>query len=350
MIAWPVASQSGLCLVALALLALPSGAEVIVPPGFEVHAYVSGDGFEAGMGSGMRGIPSTSTLAFDEAGTLYLGRTGRRYTGGEVEDLWPLYRIPLGGARLTPGMEAQYFYGPPLLNAQVAAMRAGRELFITTFDRDRKVGAVYRMLGGRAELFAGGTPPAGGPPLLVQPEGAAVDAAGNLYVADRAQDVIVRLDPAGRVLDPRYVSVARPRLMAAGESGHLWIGSDGTAEAPWQRGTGEIVKVVAGRAPTVVLRGPLIAAMAVSPTGRLFVADRQGTRIFFLDSEGKPVEFASFTDGDAPRSLAFAPITPQTRAARIAGDLFVVTVNRGAWRVNEVLRISGPLDAPLRGR
>ena len=110
------------------------------------------------------------------------------------------------------------------------------------------------------------------------------------------------------------------------------------------------MKVVAGRAPTVVLRGPLIAAMAVSPTGRLFVADRQGTRIFFLDSEGKPVEFASFTDGDAPRSLAFAPITPQTRAARIAGDLFVVTVNRGAWRVNEVLRISGPLDAPLRGR
>ena len=95
-----------------------------------------------------------------------------------------------------------------------------------------------------------------------------MDAAGNLYVADRAQDVIVRLDPAGRVLDPRYVSVARPRLMAAGESGHLWIGSDGTAEAPWQRGIGEIVKAV----------------------------------------------------------------------------------NRGAWRVNEVLRISGSLDAPLRGR
>ena len=176
MIAWPVASQSGLCLVALALLALPSGAEVIVPSGFGVHAYVSGDGFEAGVGSSVRGIPSTSTLAFDEAGALYLGRTGRRYTGGEVEDLWPLYRIPLGGARLTPAMEAQYFYGPPLLNAQVAAMRAGRELFITTFDRDRKVGVVYRMLGGRAEMFAGGTPPAGGPPLLVQPEGAAVDA------------------------------------------------------------------------------------------------------------------------------------------------------------------------------
>src|SRR2546426_7078482 len=99
-------------------------------------------------------------------------------------------------------MEAQYFYGPPLLNAQVAAMRAGRELFITTFDRDRKVGVVYRMLGGRAELFAGGTPPAGGPPLLVQPEGAAVDAAGDPSVAGRAPDVVVRRHPARPVPPP----------------------------------------------------------------------------------------------------------------------------------------------------
>ncbi|OLB00969.1 MAG: hypothetical protein AUH09_02575 [Candidatus Rokubacteria bacterium 13_2_20CM_70_12] len=40
----------------------------------------------------------------------------------------------------------------------------------------------------------------------------------------------------------------------------------------------------------------------------------------------------------------------ETRAAGIAGDLFVVTINRGAWQVSEVLRISGPFDAPLRGR
>ena len=168
--------------------------------------------------------------------------------------------------------------------------------------------------------------------------------------ADRAQGAIVRLDAAGGVLDPRYVTVLRPRLMATGDSGLLWIGSDGTAEAPWQRGVGEIVKVVAGGAPTVVLRGPVIAAIAPSPAGHLFVADRQGARIFFLDGDGKPVEFASFTNGDAPRSLAFAPITPETRGAGIAGDLFVVTTNRGAWQVNEVLRISGPFDAHLRGR
>src|SRR5437773_8502765 len=172
--AWAVPSRSGLCLVALSLLARPTGAEPIVPPGFGVHVYVTGDGFEASPGGGARGVRSTSTLAFDETGALYLARTGRRYAGGEGEELWPLYRIPRGGARLTPPTEAQFYYGPPLLNAQVAAMRAGRELFVTTFDRDRKVGVVYRMRDGRAELFAGGTPPDGTPPLLVQPEGVAV--------------------------------------------------------------------------------------------------------------------------------------------------------------------------------
>src|SRR5206468_9076238 len=156
--AWAVPSRSGLCLVALSLLARPTGAEPIVPPGFGVHVYVTGDGFEASPGGGARGVRSTSTLAFDETGALYLARTGRRYAGGEGEELWPLYRIPRGGARLTPPTEAQFYYGPPLLNAQVAAMRAGRELFVTTFDRDRKVGVVYRMRDGRAELFAGGTP------------------------------------------------------------------------------------------------------------------------------------------------------------------------------------------------
>src|SRR2546427_7116444 len=113
-------------------------------------------------------------------------------------------------------MEGQYFYGPPLLNAQVAAMRAGRELFITTFDRDRKVGAVYRMLGGRAELFAGGTPPAGGPPLLVQPEGAAVDAAGEPLLPPPAPNLVLPGRPPGPVPRPPHPHGAPPPPPAAG--------------------------------------------------------------------------------------------------------------------------------------
>ncbi|MBI4561084.1 MAG: hypothetical protein HY724_03490, partial [Candidatus Rokubacteria bacterium] len=171
-----------------------------------------GERFHVAGGQGFRGIPATSTLAFDDAGFLYLARTGRRYFGGQVEDdLWPIYRIPPGGARLTPDTQARYLHGPPLLNPQVAAIRAGLEVFLTTFDRDRKIGVLYRMLDGRAEFFAGGTPGDGTAPLFRQPEGAAADAAGNLYVADRLQGIVIRLDLSGRVLDPRYIVVTRPR-------------------------------------------------------------------------------------------------------------------------------------------
>jgi hypothetical protein len=71
-----------------------SAAELLLPPGFTASVYVTGEGFDAGAAQGTRGMPSVSTMAFDEAGFLYLARTGRRYVGGEVEDIWPIYRFP----------------------------------------------------------------------------------------------------------------------------------------------------------------------------------------------------------------------------------------------------------------
>jgi DNA-binding beta-propeller fold protein YncE len=325
-------------------------AEVTLPPGFTAQVYVTGVGYDAGTARRPRGIPATSTLAFDDAGTLYLARTGRRYVGGEADDLSPVYRIPVGGARLLPDGEAPYLHGPPLRNPQVGAVRTRRELFVTAFDRDRGLGALYRLLDGRAELFAGGTPPAGLPPLFRQPEGTVVDSAGNLYVADRDQGVVVRLDPRGRVLDPRWVEVRRPRVLAMDERDQLWIGADGNAEAPWQQGPGEIWRIARDGRPTLVLRGPMPAGIALSPAGHLFVADRQAGVIFALTDEGSRVDFASFSNGDAPRGLVFAPVTPETRRVGIAGDLFVVVINRGAWLVNEVLRVTGRADDFVRRR
>src|SRR5947199_9855063 len=104
--AWAVPSRSGLCLVALSLLARPTGAEPIVPPGFGVHVYVTGDGFEASPGGGARGVRSTSTLAFDETGALYLASTARRYDAAEAAELWPTYRTPRARRQLPHPTEA----------------------------------------------------------------------------------------------------------------------------------------------------------------------------------------------------------------------------------------------------
>jgi hypothetical protein len=327
-----------------------SAAELFLPAGFTATVYVTGEGFDAGGAQGVRGIPSVSTMAFDESGILYLARTGRRYVGGEVEDIWPVYRIPLLGARLTPRTEGTFFYGPPLPNPQVGAIGNGRDLFLTTFDRDRKIGVLYRVTDGRVELVAGGTPAKGTPPLLRQPEGVAIDPAGNLLVADRDQGVIVKLDPRGQVLDPRHVAVTRPRVLAFDVAGRLWIGGDGKAEAPWQQGPGEIWQMIAGSEPRLVMAGPVPQAIAPSPGGHLFVADRHGAEIFALTSEGAKVEFARFTDGDTARGLVFAPASARIRQAGLAGDLFVVSIRRGAWPVNEIIRISGPFDELVRQR
>jgi len=337
-------------LLPLALAPALAAADLVLPSGFTTEVYVTGDGFEEGQTRGARGIPSTSTVVFDEDGTLYLARTGRRYGGGETEDLWRIYRIPAGGARLTPQSESRYLHGPPLRNSQVAAVRAGRELLVTAFDRERKVGLLYRMLDGRAELLAGGTPPPGRAPLLRQPEGVAADTAGTLYVADREDNAILRLGPTGQVLDPRYVGVSRPRLLVMDDRDRLWIGADGEAQAPWQRGPGEIWLVSPGSEPTRLLRGPVPSGMGLSPAGHLLVADRQNNQVFAITAEGRRVDLIGFTNGDGPRTLGFAPSTAATRRAGIAGDLFLIVIRRGTWPVNEVIRISGPFDELIRQR
>src|SRR5262249_47377458 len=189
-------------LTALALVTpTAAAAEFTLPPGFAAQPYVTGDGFSSDTWRGLPGIPSTATLTVDANGVLYLARSGRRYSGGETDDLTRIYRIPAGGARLTPETEPRFQIGPPLPNPQVGAVRNGRELLLTTFDRDRAVGVLYRLVDGRAELLAGGTPARGEAPLFKQPEGVVVDGRGALLVADRVQGTVVRLDAQGGVLD-----------------------------------------------------------------------------------------------------------------------------------------------------
>jgi hypothetical protein len=253
-----------------------------------------------------------------------------------------MYRIPAGGARVTPATEERYFHGPPLINAQVIGARGGHELLVSTFDRDRRVGALYRLASGRIQLFAGGTPERGLPPALVQPEGGAVDAAGHVYVADRERGVVVRLDAGGNVLDAGYVRVTRPRALAVDETDHLWIGSDGNAEAPWQPGPGELWRVSPGGERRLVLEGPMAQGLAPGPGGVIFVADRQKGEIFAVSSDGTRMNLARFTDGDAPRGLAFVPSTAETRANGLAGDLLVAVTRSGSFQLNDIVRISGP--------
>src|SRR2546422_11251241 len=107
----PLRSLSvALALTAGALVPATAQAEIQLPPGFTVKVYVTGEGFETTGGPGGRGIPTTPTLAVDPTGALYLARGGRRYSAGEFDYLQRRYRIPPGGARVTPATEERSFH------------------------------------------------------------------------------------------------------------------------------------------------------------------------------------------------------------------------------------------------
>jgi DNA-binding beta-propeller fold protein YncE len=338
--------RAALLLALASLVPAAARAEIALPPGFTAKIYVTGEGFDESRRAS--GIPSTSSLVFGPDGTLYAARTGRRYVGGEIDDVWPIYRFAPGGGRITKETESKAFYGPPLPNPQVAGVRGG-EVLVTTYDRDRVVGVLYRLVDGRAEMFAGGTPPSRTmPPMLKQPEGVAFDPEGNLLIADRQHNAVMKLDAGGKLLDARWLSFGRPRLLIA-RGDRLWVAADGEAEAPWARGTGEIWSVGPdGR--KLALRGPIAAGMDLSPGGRLFVADRAGSRVLAVGPDATFVDVLTFGDGDAPRALAFAPVTDATRKAGIAGDLFISVIRRGTWSLNEIVRITGPFDEHVRAK
>ena len=102
-----------------------------------------------------------------------------------------------------------------------------------------------------------------------------------------------------------------------------------------------------GRAQSI-LQGPLPAGFATSPGGALFVVQRRTGQLFALTPDGRRLDFASTRNGSFLRGLAFAPVTPETRRAGIAGDLFLVLVSRSLWLINEVVRVSGPFDEWVR--
>jgi sugar lactone lactonase YvrE len=335
-------------LLALLLLASPARGDLALPAGFTSEVYVTGQGFDTSGERGVLGIPAVGTLGFDAAGTLYLARTGARFRSGDVEDLWAIYRVPAGGARFSAETESRYLHGPPLPNPQIGAVSARGPVWVTTYDRERRLGALYRFLDGKPTLFAGGRPAGGASPVLRHPEGVALDAEGHVYVADRQEGAIVRLDARGAVVNARHATITRPRVLQADEAGNLWVAGDGTAETPFGAGSGEIWRIAPDGSARLVVQGPLPAGLALSPGGAVFVAQRRTGQIFALAPDGRRFDFGVARNGSFIRGLAFAPVTPETRQAGIAGDLFLILVSRSMWLLNEVIRVSGPFDEWVR--
>ncbi len=314
-----------------------------LPPGFKVTPYITGSGFHGDD----RGIPAVVAIDFHTDGTLYFARTANRLREIYDRDDAPIYRIPPGPAHLTPATERKFLFGPPVADPDELGVNAQGVVFVSSRSA-AGYGSVYRLSStGKRTLFAGGPPASGKPPLLKDPEDIAFDKSGNVYVVDDNLGVVVQLDPAGKVLNPRWITgIGRGRTLTFDPRGTLWIGSDGPHDTPHMDGSGQIFRYhLSSRKLELVHKGPLSSGMSLSPGGNIFAAQRRSARLFALTPEGKRAEFASFYEGAALRTLAFPPITPETKKLVIAGDLFIMVFPELDYPVREIIRVSGPFDS-----
>jgi len=161
--------------------------------------------------------------------------------------------------------------------------------------RVRKVstaGTISTVAGNGGSDFSGDGGPATGAGIFV-PDGVALDAAGNLYIADRENNRIRKVTPTGTI------------STVAGNGVRGFSGDGGSATA------------TALNYPTGV---------AVDAAGNLFIADHQNNRIRKVTSAGTMTTFAgngtSGFSGDGGQATS-ASLSPNGVTVDAAGNLYI---------------------------
>jgi sugar lactone lactonase YvrE len=181
---------------------------------------------------------------------------------------------------------------------------------------------------------------------LTNPAGVAVDASGNVYIADTINNQIVKVTPAGvsSVLTTTGLSPALslPIGLAIDGSGNLYIADSGNSR---------VVKV-AGGIGTVVDMGSVVLSssvgIAVDASGNLYVADTGDNQIVEIPAGGSAAVLSI-------SGLGTALNIPSGLAVDAAGNLYIadsgnnriVTVTAGgAGSALSITGLSTPLDTP----
>jgi uncharacterized repeat protein (TIGR01451 family) len=313
---------------------------------------VAGNGVFGSSGDG--GAPTSAQLAdpqgvaADSSGNLYIADTGgariRKVAGGIITTL-------AGGAINDGGMAVFGFFNQP---SGVARDNAGNTYIADTGnDRVRKVtaaGAITTVAGTGAPGFAGDGGAATAARLYA-PQGLALDAAGNLYIADTSNYRVRKLDGAGNIStvagngsccsttgDGAAATGARigqPYGLAVDSAGDLYI-SDINNNVIRKVNASGIITTVAGAgsygysgdggpATRAKLDGPY--GLAVDAAGSLYIADRYNNRVRKVDGSGNISTVAGdgtcCFGGDGGPATNAELCSPTGLAVDAAGNLYI---------------------------
>jgi sugar lactone lactonase YvrE len=257
-------AKDGTITTVASALAIPDGIAIDTSG----NLYISESGANAirkidpltlAMTTVVTGLNSPHGLAFDERGALYIAdsanRSVRKLSGGALTTLADSLVLPRGLAVDASG------------NVLVADQGANRILRIgTTVTTIAGNGSTGYVGDGSAAIDAG----------LLAPSSMAIDADGNVIVADTFHNRIRRVDRRTGVI----TTIA---------------GSDAEGIA----GDG-------GAATSAALNWP--TGVAISPTGELYVADKRNQRIRKIGADGRITTVAG-ANGEFQFAAASTPIT-----------------------------------------
>jgi RHS repeat-associated protein len=202
---------------------------------------------------------------------------------------------------------------------------------------------------------------------LASPGGVAVDRDGNVYVADEASSVVRRIDVNGTIStfagNGRYGATSEGLLAtstAIGGVRHLAIAPDGTVYAStsdarvWKFDLSGRATVAFGAVPPAMGQGGFtpdgqpargafsdqVEGIAVTPEGRLLLADSTNARVRMVDAAGNLVTVAG--NGDC-----CGPSPGQPAIGTAFSPYYLATAADGTFIVGQAIYPAGYRVAPL---
>jgi len=289
-----------------------------------------------------------SGIAVDAAGAVYVADTGNNAI-----------------RRISPEGVVSTLVRDPELNGPVgvAVDSTGRVIVADTYnDRIRAIepdGDVLTIAGGSQPGAVDGS---AGEAQFHTPCGVAVDAAGNIYVADTGNDAVRVISPAGVVSTlgplPPY-GIVRPVAIVATADGVIYVTENGgriVEIAPRRR-----IRVVAGSRPGFAdgrgadarFRG--LTGLAFAGPGRLVVSDSRNALIRLVVAPSRlelrrplPPRIRPHFDAEAfAWQPLLWPLTPMDGPFEITGTLGELRGGDGTERLHAGLDVRAPENTPV---